>query len=181
MRQSIIDSGWNCVMPAGWKISDRAGDMDAQAYIDTIEGENSTVALVTNAIKSLFTFTSEIGYTLNIGKMLRAPKTRSKLAQRILSEGDMLLMLKMETNARNHALLRLMYHAGLRVSEVVALKWEDVRETANGAVLDVWGKGDKQRSVSISKSMHEELTGLPGQRSLRAPVQGEQRGNPPDG
>lgn len=137
--------------------------MDTQAYIATVDGENSTVALVTNCIKSLFTFTSQLQYTLNIGKLLTAPKSRSKLPQRILTETEVIRMIDRETSQRNHAMLRLMYHAGLRVSEVVNLKWEDVRETGNGAVLDVWGKGEKQRYISISADMYRELRTLNGQ------------------
>ncbi len=61
----------------------------------------------------LFTFTSETGYTLNVGKLLHAPKVRDDLD------------------------VRLLYHCGLRVSELCGLKWGDVRETATGAVLDI--------------------------------------------
>lgn len=137
--------------------------MDLQEYIATLEGENSTVALTTNVLKSLFTFTSEIEYTRNAGKLLHAPKVRDELAQRILSETDAIRLVTLETNPRNHAMLRLLYHAGLRVSEVVNLKWEDIRETDKGAVLDVVGKGEKLRHVVIRKEMYDELRTLSGQ------------------
>jgi len=137
--------------------------MDLQAYIATLEGENSTVALTTNVLKSLFTFTSETEYTRNVGKLLHAPKVRDELAQRILSETDAIRLVTLETNPRNHAMLRLLYHAGLRVSELVNLKWEDVRETDKGAVLDVVGKGEKLRHVVIRKEMYDELRTLSGQ------------------
>jgi integrase/recombinase XerD len=55
-----------------------------------------------------------------------------------------------------------MYHAGLRVSEVVGLQWAHVRETTDGAVLDIFGKGDEQRYVLISKAMLDELYTLDG-------------------
>lgn len=137
--------------------------MDVQAYIETLEGENSSIALVTNTLKSLFTFTSELNYTANVGKLLRTPKVRTHLAERILTETEVIRMLDRETNQRNHALLRLMYHVGLRVSEVVGLKWEDVRESNNGAVLEVFGKGEKLRHVLISADMYRELRTLSGQ------------------
>src|SRR5260221_2913330 len=136
--------------------------MDLQGYMATLEGENSTVALTTNVLKSLFTFTSETEYTRNVGKLLHAPKVRDELAQRILSETDAIRLVTLETNPRNHAMLRLLYHAGLRVSELVNLKWEDVRETDKGAVLDVLGKGEKLRHVVITKSMYDELRTLDG-------------------
>jgi len=130
-------------------------------YIDTVDGEASTRALATNVLKSLFTFGTDLGYfTVNVGKALKAPKPRSELAQRILSEADVIRMIDRTENKRDHALLRLLYHSGVRVSEVVGLRWAHVRETADGAVLDVFGKGSKQRFVLISKSMFDELASL---------------------
>ena len=128
-----------------------------------VTGSDSTRAIVINTLKSLFTFATELGYiTINVGKALRPPDVRDDLAQRIVSEQDMIRIVDGEKNPRNHAMLRLMYHAGLRVSEVVGLKWEDVRESPNGAVLDVFGKGRKLRHVVISKSMYDELRTLDG-------------------
>jgi len=136
---------------------------DVLSYLDTVTGSDSTRALVINSLKSLFTFATTFNYIhINLGSALTAPKPRDELAQRILSEEDTLRMVNLESNPRNHAILRLLYHAGLRVSEVVGLTWADVRETATGAVLDVFGKGRKLRHVPISKSMYDELRGLVG-------------------
>jgi integrase/recombinase XerD len=137
---------------------------DVQAYLETVEGKSSSQALAVNAIKSLFTFGTELGYfNVNVARVVKAPKARSELAQRILTQEQAKAMVSSETNQRNHAILRLLYTSGLRVSEVVSLKWSDVRRTDNGAVLDVWGKGQKQRYVLISKSMADELLSLDGQ------------------
>jgi integrase/recombinase XerD len=49
------------------------------------------------------------------------------------------------------AILKLLYYAGLRVSELCALTWRDVQFNDNGsAVLAVLGKGSKYRHVKIS-------------------------------
>ncbi len=139
---------------------------DLQQYISTVQGSNATIALHTNALKSLFTFCSELypkEFPINYAKPLKAPKPHSKLAQRILSEIDVIRMIDRTENKRDHAMLRLMYHCGLRVSEVVALKWEDIHVTNEGAILDIFGKGDKQRFVLISQGMYEELCTLDGQ------------------
>jgi integrase/recombinase XerD len=136
---------------------------DVLAYLETVTGSDSTKALATNTLKSLFSFATTFGYIqVNLGSALTALRPRDELAQRILSEEDTIRMVTLETNPRNHAILRLLYHAGLRVSEVVGLTWGDVRETPTGAVLDVFGKGRKLRHVPISKSMHDELRGLDG-------------------
>ena len=130
-------------------------------YTHTLTGDDATKALAINAVKSLFTFGIELGYfTVNVAKPLKAPKVRSELAQRILSEADVIRMIDKETDPRNRALIHLLYHAGLRVTEVVMLQWKHIRPTDNGAVLDVWGKGSKQRYVQISKGMYEELCSM---------------------
>jgi integrase/recombinase XerD len=57
---------------------------------------------------------------------------------------------------RNRAMLELFYAGALRVSEVVALKIEDVKLDM-GYVL-VRGKGDKERIVPIGRSAQDALT-----------------------
>ena len=64
----------------------------------------------------------------------------------------------METSAlalRNRAMLEVFYAGALRVSEVVALKIEDVKLDM-GYVL-VRGKGDKERIVPVGRSAQETL------------------------
>lgn len=58
---------------------------------------------------------------------------------------------------RNRAVMELFYAGALRVSEVVALKMEDVKLDM-GYVL-VRGKGDKERIVPIGRSAQEALSG----------------------
>ena len=136
---------------------------DIQSYLATIESKSSTHALAVNAIKSLYTFGTELGYfSVNVARVVKPPKARSELAQRILTQDQAKALVNGESNPRNHAILRLLYSSGLRVSEIVALKWSDIRHTDTGVVLDVWGKGEKQRYIPISKSMVDELDTLDG-------------------
>jgi site-specific recombinase XerD len=141
---------------------------DVSSYVDTLKGSDATLALANNALKSLFTYATQLGYiTVNLGKGLTAPKPSDDLAQRIVPEADMIRIVNGETNPRNHAMLRLMYHAGLRVSEIVALTWDHIRLNGSGAVLDIVGKGGKMRHVPITKSMYDELRTLAGPDSDR--------------
>ncbi len=89
--------------------------------------------------------------------MLDIPKQRDTMTERIISKADVLRMLDRTDNKRNHALIRLLYHAGLRVSEACNLKWTDFREMDGYVVMDTWGKGDKLRHVVISESVYCEL------------------------
>lgn len=100
-----------------------------------------------------------------MARVVKPPKARSELAQRILTQDQAKALVNGESNPRNHAILCLLFSSGLRVSEIVALKWSDIRHTDTGAVLDVWGKGEKQRYIPISKSMVDELDTLDGRYS----------------
>jgi integrase/recombinase XerD len=55
-----------------------------------------------------------------------------------------------------------MYNAGLRVSEVINLTWNDVRDNPNGGQVRVSGKGGKERYILISRETYEELLSLRG-------------------
>ena len=139
--------------------------LEVQQYTMSLTGNAGTLAYQINALKSLFSYATQLGYLeVNLGKLLHAPKVRDEnLSQRILGKIDVIRMIDRTENEQDHAMLRLMYHAGLRVSELVGLKWEDIRTTDQGAVLDVFGKGEKQRYVPISSAMLDELTKLDGQ------------------
>ena len=84
----------------------------------------------------------------------------------ILGEGDISLLLNhiatgtKPVNSRLYAMLHCMYGAGLRVSELVGLKLEDVRLSPAGegtALLTVHGKGGKERLVPLHPAGLEAL------------------------
>jgi integrase/recombinase XerD len=138
--------------------------LDLQSFADSLTSVSSTSKTrILNAVKSLLSFAHTLGYVpFNVGAALKPPKVRTVLAQRILTEEQVIKMVSLETDKRNHAILRLLYHAGLRVSEIVGLKWEDVIARTDAAQLSVWGKGEKERQVLISQSMYDELLSLDG-------------------
>ena len=111
----------------------------------------------------------KLGYLpLDVGGAVRLPKLRSALAERILSEADVHRLLALEPHPRNRALLRLAYAGGLRVSELVALRWRDLqaRDAGEGQVT-VYGKGGKTRAVLLPASVWRDL------EALRAAAAGE--------
>ena len=74
------------------------------------------------------------------------------------SESEVLALLE-QADPRMHALLLLCAHGGLRISEALALHWEDVQ--LSGAELLVRsGKGGKQRRVVLGKSLVQALEGV---------------------
>ncbi len=59
------------------------------------------------------------------------------------------------TSHRNKVMFQLMLNTGLRVSEAVSLRWEDVN--LSGKVMVREGKGAKDRTLWIDNSQLEEL------------------------
>ena len=125
---------------------------DLQGYFSGLETlAPASRARATNAVKSLFSFAQKIGYLqFNPAAAILSPKIKNTLAERILSESDVHRLLALDSHPRNRVLLRLMYAAGLRVSEVCGLKWRDVVEREGAGQITVYGKGGKTRVVLLS-------------------------------
>src|SRR5215212_81510 len=155
---------------------------DVQAYLDSLqEAAPATRANATAALKSLFSFAQELGYLrFNLGKVLKAPPVKNTLAARILGEADTLLMIRLEPNARNRALLTLLYGAGLRISEVCGLRWRDLAERDGAGQVTVYGKGGKTRVVLLSANTWSTLCEIGGARVPDAPVFRSRKGGPLD-
>jgi integrase/recombinase XerD len=90
-----------------------------------------------------------MGYLpFNAGAAIRGPALEQKLDERILSERQVFALLEaVEDRPRDHALIRLLYTGGLRLSELVTLRWRNLVE----GVANVTGKGGKTRVVRLSR------------------------------
>jgi integrase/recombinase XerD len=126
---------------------------------------------ILSAVKSLLAFGHRIGYlAFDVGRVLRLPSVRDRLAERILPEADVHRILSLEPNERNRALLLLLYASGVRVSEACGLCWRDVQANGDGAQVTVFGKGGKTRAIQLPPSVARVLTKLRGKAGEDAPV-----------
>lgn len=135
---------------------------DVQTFADTLSAlAPASQARTLAAIKSLLAFGQRTGYLrLNVGAALRLPRVRNTLAERLLSEDAMRRVLALEPDLRNRVMLRLCYAAGLRVSELVGLKWRDVQPRCGGHdQITVHGKGGKTRAIVLPASVSQGLVG----------------------
>jgi integrase/recombinase XerD len=74
-------------------------------------------------------------------------------------------MIALESNPRNKLILKLLYGAGLRVSELCYLKWCDVKSSGESGQITVFGKGGKTRAVLLPVSLYRDIQNLRGDRS----------------
>jgi site-specific recombinase XerD len=115
----------------------RLGDL--HAYIDRMAHlAASSRCTHMGAVKSLLSFGFRIGYLpVNVSAAVRLPAPRRALAERIMTEADTHRLLATPNSPRNRAMLHLLYAAGLRISEVVGLRWRDltVRDGAGQAAV----------------------------------------------
>jgi site-specific recombinase XerD len=140
---------------------------DLQGYADSL-GELAPASRyrTLSAIKSLLAFAHRTGYLpYDVGRALRLPAVRSRLAERILPEADLHRVLSLEANPRNRAILTLLYASGMRVSELCGLCWRDLQANSDGGQVTVLGKGGVTRAVKIPASVWKLLIGLRGAKA----------------
>jgi integrase/recombinase XerD len=163
---------------------------DLQAFADTLTGAVGSRSRVLASVKSLFAFGYRLGYLpFDTARVLRLPKRPDALAERILSEPQVVKLVAGMENARedvvnaddataqgkrlarrDEVLVKLLYVAGLRVSEVCGLSWRNCVERGDAGQLTVFGKGGKTRVVLLPASLWSELVSLRDAAGDDAPV-----------
>jgi hypothetical protein len=150
-----------------------------QGFADHVAGlATASQARKLSAVKSLLTFAHRLGYVaFNVGAPVRIPAIKATLAERIMGEADVQRMHALETDTRNAAMLRLVYCAGLRISEVCGLSWRDMVARDDAGQVTVYGKGcgGKTRVVLLPASVWRGLVQLRGNVAADAPVFVSQR------
>ena len=130
---------------------------DLQTWRESLTGAPATQRVHIAAIRSLFAHGQKVGYLrFNPSVMLATPPVGETKHRRVVSRDNMVRILDACHTAQESALLRVLYSSGARVSEVLALQWQDVTPRVNseggnaGAVLHiVCGKGSKSREAGI--------------------------------
>jgi integrase/recombinase XerD len=146
---------------------------DVQAFSESLAGlADATAARRLSAIKSLIGFGHRIGYLMfDTAAPVRLPPIKDRLAERIMSEWDMQQLLGLERRPRNAALLRLIYGAGLRISEVCGLRWRDFTpRDGDAGQVNVFGKGGKTRVILLPVPLWKRVIALRGEQGPDAPV-----------
>lgn len=144
---------------------------DVQAFADFLETHPTKTGLPLApasrarriaALKSLLNYGCKIKYlSFNAADDTLLPKTKDRLAERILSEVEVMTMVALTTNERDKALIQFIYYTAARVGEVAQLRWRDLRASRNGqGQVTLFGKGEKSRTVLIPKKVYKALLAL---------------------
>ncbi len=139
----------------------KADKNDIQNYIQTL-GKAMNMNSVSRNISTLKSFYKFLMLNKNVTKnpltSIKNPKIKKALPK-VLSEEEINTLLDINLNNdfdyRNKAMLELMYSSGLRVSELINLKVNDV--DLDDSVVRIFGKGSKERIVPLSQYAVEAL------------------------
>ena len=75
-------------------------------------------------MKALLGFAHKVAFTrFNAAPLIKLRKAPRRLAQRILSEVDVQLLIREARAGRNRLMFEVAYYGGLRVSEIASLTW----------------------------------------------------------
>jgi len=133
---------------------------DIIAWRESLEGADRTKARKVSTVKSLLSFAWRVGYTsVNVGRILRCPKIAEDLHAKLLDPEHVRALLEAAPIGHDRLLVRLLYTAGLRISEAVTIRYLDL---GRGRIT-VLGKGHKTRTIVVPESLVEDL------RTMRLP------------
>lgn len=135
---------------------------DVQDFAGTLSHlAPATIARRLSAVKSLLSLAHRLGYIpFNVGGVVETPHIKDKLAERIMTESDVQHLLRTERNHRNAALLRIIYGAGLRVSEACGLRWRDMVPRDDAGQCTVFGKGGKTRVILLPAALWRHVIAI---------------------
>ena len=133
-----------------------------RAYLRSLSGfgyASSSIARKLSAIKAFELYLLERRLiTSDPAAAVRSPRIPERLPRAISREAMSRLIEQAWTIApreRNGAIMEVLYGCGLRVAELVSLKWEDV--DLDERWLKVRGKGDKERLVPFGRYAQDAL------------------------
>lgn len=119
-----------------------------------------SIARVLSGLKSFFNFLELDGFIdINPTALIESPSLGQRLPITLSIEeiDDILGVIDVSTSegTRNYAIIETLYSCGLRVSELINLRFSDL--FFNEGFIRVRGKGDKQRLVPISETAIQKI------------------------
>lgn len=126
---------------------------DIEKYIHSLSQlETTSISNIISTLKTFYNyFVKTERINTNPSDAIKMPKLKRKLPTYLsLEEIDNLLNIEIndDFDARNKAILELMYGTGLRINEVITLEFKNI--DYEECIIRVMGKGSKERIVPIN-------------------------------
>ena len=132
---------------------------DIEKYIRSLNKSSKTISHVISSLKSFYNYYMRTGnINSNPTDEIDRPKIEKKIPEFLtLEEVSSLLNFKVnnEFEARNKAILELLYSSGLRISELTSLELSNI--DLDECLVRVMGKGSKERIVPLGDYAIEAL------------------------
>ena len=132
---------------------------DIEKYIRSLNKSSKTIFHVISSLKSFYNYYMRMGnINSNPTDEIDRPKIEKKIPEFLtLEEVSSLLNFKVnnEFEARNKAILELLYSSGLRISELTSLELSNI--DLDECLVRVMGKGSKERIVPLGDYAIEAL------------------------
>ncbi len=175
LRYLLIDKGYSNNTIASYKIDlekfleynkgksiDNITNSDLKEYVKWLNKENlneKSISRNISCLKSFYKFLVIEKYVKNNpSDLISIPKVKKSLPK-TLTEDEVIKLLDIDLtdnfSYRNKAMLEVMYATGLRVSELVNLKLQDVDLSQD--LVRTFGKGSKERVIPIGEYAREYL------------------------
>jgi len=130
------------------------GEDDIKAYMAHLMDKGQKPASVSLAMSALrFLYDEMMGKGLFA--KIKLPKPEKKLPT-VLSKEEIRNMLDCTKNAKHKLLIAFLYSSGLRVSEAVSIKIDDLDLNERMGIVRA-GKGKKDRNIILSESLVNDL------------------------
>jgi len=153
-RKAYVQTAGELAKRSGKPLAELTRD-DLRAYVDSLQGGNVSAHQQAARLGAvLFLFRRTLGRP-ELVSFIKLPRRHSPLPS-VLSLDEVHALLRALRHRRYQAIAMVMYGAGLRISEVLALEVRDI-DGSRGVLRVRHGKGDKAREAKLSPSLYEWL------------------------
>jgi integrase/recombinase XerD len=91
---------------------------------------------------------------------IKAKKVQHKFYDKVLGLDEIKELIRAAKYTRDKLMIELFYLTGIRVSELIQIKWSDFRKYKESYIIYIKGKGSKIRPVKITNEFYQRLSEL---------------------
>jgi site-specific recombinase XerD len=153
-RKAYVRSAGELAKLCGKPLAELTRD-DLRAYVESLQGGHLSPHQRAGRLGAvLFLFRRTLGRP-ELVSFIKLPRRHSPLPS-VLSLDEVNVLLRALRHRRYQAIAMVMYGAGLRISEAIALEVRDI-DGARGVLQVRHGKGNKAREAKLSPTLYEWL------------------------